>query len=326
MFTPRTTSRRPLYCGHLGNVSNVTFSPLLLLAVFAGVWGTVVALSTDGDGNFMYDDFIAHKFKATQDSKAGSTGVIGIVNVDRERVIVASSKGVSSIRHEDLSLIEDRMLENWQWTPEDSSARIVAGPVLHEEAATGQKEFFVADANYRIYAISIAEGKTLWTADMDPKMGTTSEKPQIQMRVDPSGKMLAVTAEELVMVFAIDLGSIAFLRRIGPATFTGPIQFVRHSQRSQQQINPKVVLGDSTGLIHALDLASGKRTWTWQFSGSGRSPIVDILCRPAAEVGKDAAPKGTTKAVRSMSQMDTVFAVSKTGGIVSIQQSHHYVH
>lgn len=277
-----------------------------------------MALSTEGDGNYMYDDFLAHRINRSQGSSGGSNAVVGIANVDRQSVLVASSTGVSLTRHEDMDLIEDPMIESWQWTPDDSDARIVTGPVLHEEATSDQKEFFVADANYRIYAISITEGKTLWTSDMDPKMLSTSEKPRIQMRVDPSGEILVVTAEELVMAFSIDLGKIAFFRRIGPATFTAPIQFVGHSSGSSNAVDGRVILGDSTGLIHALDLKYGKRTWTWQFSGNSRSPIVDILCRPASDVGKGAGTKGNAKAVLSMARMDTVFAVSKTGGTVSV--------
>merc|ERR1711871_1058292 len=143
---------------------------------------------------------------------------------------------------------------------------------------------------------------------MDPSSGSVGETSPTQMRVDPRGRMLGVTAGDQIMVFSIDIGKVAFHRRIGPSVFTGAIQFVTPPAASGVTYKSKIVVGDSSGVVHAFDMATGKRSWTWRFSGRVLSPVVVIVRRPAGDLGKRFTSKATANTIRSMANVDTVFA------------------
>eukprot|EP00946_MAST-07B_sp_MAST-7B-sp1_P003861 g3861.t1 len=288
------------------------------LGVFGPAPHGAQAVATSEDGMFEFDDSLALPVTEAE-AGAGAERVVGIGNVDRETVVVATTGGITLAKHESLDLIENTMDRVWRWQPDDLHARIVAGPALHQEttAENAPTECFVADDSHRIYSISLTDGKTRWVGDMDPR--NAGDTGSVQMRVDPRGRMLTVTAGDQIMVFSIDFGKVAFHRRIGPATFTGAIQFVMPPAASGATYKSKIILGDSKGVVHAFDLATGKRSWTWRFTGHALSPVVDIVRRPAADLGRGYSSKATANTVRSMANVDTIFAVSKTGGVVALR-------
>jgi outer membrane protein assembly factor BamB len=206
--------------------------------------------------------------------------VLNIANIDKENVLLTLLRSVQLLQHANLTMIEDPMNKIWSWSlPSDSEANaaLVAGPQLH----TSKKEFFVSDNHHRVYSVSVATGKTKWTAQMDPKILGNGK---MHISPHPNGRVVVVSSGEQVMGLSVDLGTVLFHRRVGPAfVSTGFVFVTPPTGEAASSFSPKCLFGDSTGTVHALDTSSGRKAWSWKFSSAGET--VDLFLHESASGG-----------------------------------------
>ena len=205
------------------------------------------------------------------ESSSGSTKILHVANLNAESILVSRSSSVELLKHKNLELIEDPMDKIWSFTLADSTSQITAGPIIHPS----KNEFFVGDDQHRIYSINVETGIKNWMSDsLDPKI----LGGQMNIATHPNGRILMVSVGEHVMGLSVELGTVLFHRRVsGVGYVSTKFQFITPPiGQTASSFSPKCIFGDSTGTVHSIDTASGRKSWSWKFENS-KGSIVDLL-------------------------------------------------
>ena len=257
--------------GYKDLLTHTMFSFLACAFLVSITLPTTVALVTED--NHIFDASTAYSPHNHTDS------VVNIANVNKNQIIVAYPSSLQLLNHADITLIEDPMTSVWTWSlPLGTS--IVAGPVLH----ASKQELFIGDDQYRVYSISVATGQLNWMKSMDPKIRHPNNLMTIASH--SNGRTVVASAGEQLMAFSVDLGNLLYHRRVGPSVIRTPLIFVSPANNRGSTFSSKIIFGDSSGVVHAIDVASGKKSWSWKFETSSTS-IVDIVLDKAGNNGVD---------------------------------------
>jgi hypothetical protein len=120
---------------------------------------------------------------------------------------------------------------------------------------------------------------------LDPNIQAATR--HMHLAVSPNGRAVVASAGDQVMALSIDSGSILFHRSFGPAVISTKFAFVAPpSGQTASLYATKMVFGDSSGVVRAMDLATGRKSWSWKFSTSSSS-IVDLVLDKAGSAGVD---------------------------------------
>ena len=212
--------------------------------------------------------------------------VVNILNVNPHQIAVAYTTSLLLLRHADLNMIEDPMDQVWMYSLPNKDNTIVAGPVsLPSSSNDVPNEVFIGDNEYNVYSIDIVTGKLKWMQALDPNIQAATR--HMHLAVSPNGRAVVASAGDQVMAMSIDHGSILFHRSFGPAVISTKFVFVAPpSGQTATLYATKMVFGDSSGVVRAMDLATGRKSWSWKFSTSSSS-IVDLVLDKAGSAGVD---------------------------------------
>ena len=226
---------------------------------FLAILSSVTVASAQEQGGDVFDTVTA--FSPSANGKA-----LNIANIDPSNILVGLPDSVQKLSHANITLIEDPMNVVWSWSPPMGS-KLEASLVLNPS----KNEFFVGDDHFRVHCINSLTGILKWTFDMDPRVPpTTNGNGKLSIAPHPNGRMILVTVGDQLVALSVDVGEILFSRRFGPATIDTEIVFVTPPiGQVASSFSSKCVFGDSSGIIHAMDISTGRKAWSWKFSSPG---------------------------------------------------------
>ena len=227
-----------------------------------------------------------HVFDTSQSYTHPMDSVVNILNLNPHQIAVAYTTSLLLLNHTDLNMIENPMEQVWRYSLPNNDNTIVAGPVSFSSPSNDvPNEVFIGDNEYNVYAIDIVTGKLKWMQALDPNIQAATR--HMHLAVSPNGRAVVASAGDQVMALSIDSGSILFHRSFGPAVISTKFAFVAPpSGQTASLYATKMVFGDSSGVVRAMDLATGRKSWSWKFSTS-TSSIVDLVLDKAGSAGVD---------------------------------------